>query len=156
MEAGKNMKKNILSPATGKIIPLEKVNDAVFSEKVLGDGVAIELSDGKIVSPVDGTVSTVAETLHAYGLKSDDGTDVLIHIGLDTVNLGGEHFDVLVKKGAKVKQGNALVRFDTKSIRNKNYNLITPVIITNYENYKDFAFNENKDVTTNDVIIRYN
>lgn len=123
------MKKNILSPATGKIIPLEKVNDAVFSEKVLGDGVAIELSDGKIVSPVDGTVSTVAETLHAYGLKSDDGTDVLIHIGLDTLKLKGEGFKSYVKAGDKVKKGDILAEVDLKHLKDKGFDITTPVII---------------------------
>ena len=146
------------SPFKGKTVPLINVPDEVFSKKMLGEGIAIIPDDEEntVHSPLNGVVTEITDSKHAICLKGENGAEVLIHIGLDTVNLGGEHFDVLVKKGAKVKQGNALVRFDAKSIRNENYNLITPVIITNYENYKDFAFNENKDVTTNDVIIRYN
>ena len=146
------------SPFKGKTVPLINVPDEVFSKKMLGEGIAIIPDDEEntVHSPLNGVVTEITDSKHAICLKGENGAEVLIHIGLDTVNLGGEHFDVLVKKGAKVKQGNALVRFDAKSIRNKNYNLITPVIITNYENYKDFAFNENKDVSTNDVIIRYN
>lgn len=146
------------SPFKGKTVPLINVPDEVFSKKMLGEGIAIIPDDEEntVHSPLNGVVTEITDSKHAICLKGENGAEVLIHIGLDTVNLGGEHFDVIVKKGAKVKQGHALVRFDAKSIRNKNYNLITPVIITNYENYKDFAFNENKDVTKNDVIIRYN
>lgn len=127
------MKKNILSPATGKIIPLEKVNDVVFSEKVLGDGVAIELSEGKIISPVDGEVSTTAETLHAYGLKTSEGIDILIHVGLDTVKLKGEGFKSYVKKGDKIKKGDIIAEVDLELLKVKGIDTTTPVIICSTE-----------------------
>ena len=146
------------SPFKGKTVPLINVPDEVFSKKMLGEGIAIipDEEENVVHSPLNGIVTEITDSKHAICLKGENGAEVLIHIGLDTVNLGGEHFEVLIKKGAKVKQGQELVKFDSKSIRNKNYNLITPVIITNYENYKDFAFNENKTVTIKDVVIRYN
>ena len=146
------------SPFKGKTVPLINVPDEVFSKKMLGEGIAIipDEEENVVHSPLNGIVTEITDSKHAICLKGENGAEVLIHIGLDTVNLGGEHFEVLIKKGAKVKQGQELVKFDSKSIRNKNYNLITPVIITNYENYKDFAFDENKTVTIKDVVIRYN
>ena len=96
-------KMSVTAPISGKIIPITEVPDSVFSEKVLGDGIAIIPSDGKIYSPVNGVVSSVAETLHAYGFTSDDGLDVLVHFGLETVNLKGEGFKSYVKDGDRVK-----------------------------------------------------
>ena len=123
------MKKTILSPATGKIVPLEKVNDAVFSEKVLGDGVAVELSEGKIICPVDGEISTTAETLHAYGIKTNDGVELLIHIGLDTLKLKGEGFKSYVKTGDKIKKGDILAEVDLKLLKSRGIDITTPVVI---------------------------
>lgn len=94
----------ILAPLTGKAVPLSEVPDSVFSEKVLGDGVAIIPADGKIVSPVDGEISTVAETSHAYGFTSEDGQEVLVHVGLETVSLDGECFKVYGKAGDLVAE----------------------------------------------------
>ena len=93
----------ILAPLTGKAVPLSEVPDSVFSEKVLGDGVAIIPADGKIVSPVDGEVISVADTRHAFGLRTADGVELLIHVGLETVHLNGACFQVFVKPGDQVK-----------------------------------------------------
>lgn len=148
----------IKSPFKGKTVSLTDVPDEVFSKKMLGEGIAVVPDDGEcaVYSPINGLVTEITESKHAICLKGNNGVEMLIHIGLDTVNLGGEQFNVLVKKNTKVSQGQKLVEFDSKSIKNKGYNLITPVIITNHEQYKDYSFNENKNVSTNDTIIRYN
>lgn len=100
-----NNKFSVFSPLNGTVIPLEKVPDPVFSDKVLGDGCAVIPADGKIYSPVDGEISSVAETKHAYGISSDDGLEILIHFGLDTVSMKGSGFISHVSVGEKVKKG---------------------------------------------------
>lgn len=127
----------IVAPIEGNAISLEEVGDGVFSEGMLGKGVAIEPTVGRAVSPVDGTVSTVFETKHAVGLTSDNGAEVLIHIGLDTVKLNGKHFSTHVKAGEKVKSGDLLVEFDIEKIKEAGYPTVTPVIITNTDSYED-------------------
>lgn len=127
----------IVAPIEGNAIPLEEVGDGVFSEGMLGKGVAIEPTVGRAVSPVDGTVSTIFETKHAVGLTSDNGAEVLIHIGLDTVKLNGNHFSTHVKAGDKVKVGDLLVEFDIEKIKEAGYPTVTPVIITNTDSYED-------------------
>lgn len=127
----------IVAPIEGNAISLEEVGDGVFSEGMLGKGVAIEPTVGRAVSPVDGTVSTVFETKHAVGLTSDNGVEVLIHIGLDTVKLNGKCFSTHVKAGDKVKAGDLLVEFDIEKIKEAGYPTVTPVIITNTDSYED-------------------
>lgn len=127
----------IVAPIEGNAISLEEVGDGVFSEGMLGKGVAIEPTVGRAVSPVDGTVSTVFETKHAIGLTSDNGAEVLIHIGLDTVKLNGRYFSTYVKAGDKVKAGDLLVEFDIEKIKEAGYPTVTPVIITNTDSYED-------------------
>ena len=127
----------IVAPIEGNAISLEEVGDGVFSEGMLGKGVAIEPTIGRAVSPVDGTVSTVFETKHAVGLTSDNGVEVLIHIGLDTVKLNGKHFSTHVKAGDKVKAGELLVEFDIEKIKEAGYPIVTPIIITNTDSYED-------------------
>ena len=127
----------VFSPIEGNAISLDKVNDGVFSEGMLGKGVAIEPSVGRAVSPINGVVSTVFETKHAIGLTSDDGLEILIHIGIDTVKLNGEHFNTHVKAGDKVKVGDILVEFDIEKIKEAGYPIVTPVIITNTDSYEN-------------------
>ena len=119
----------ILSPLTGTAVALEEVPDPVFSQKIIGDGVAIIPRDGKLVSPIDGEVVSVAETLHAYGLRSKDGIEVMVHFGLETVALKGEFFTCHVKQGDKVKPGDLLAEADIQMLEEKQVNLITPVLI---------------------------
>ena len=95
-------KQTLLAPLNGKVIPLDQVQDDVFSQKVLGDGVAIQPENGKLYSPVDGEISSIAETLHAYGFSTEDGLEILVHVGLDTVTLKGEGFKPCVQEGDKV------------------------------------------------------
>lgn len=119
----------ILSPLTGTAVALGEVPDPVFSQKIIGDGVAIIPRDGKLVSPIDGEVVSVAETLHAYGLRSKDGIEVMVHFGLEAVALKGEFFTCHVKQGDKVKAGDLLAEADIQMLEEKQVNLITPVLI---------------------------
>lgn len=132
----------ILAPLTGKAVPLSEVPDSVFSEKVLGDGVAIIPADGKIVSPVDGEISAVAETSHAYGFTSEDGQEVLVHVGLETVSLNGECFKVYGKAGDKVKAGDLVAEVDLEYLKEKEINPITPVLICSDTEGKELQYTE--------------
>ena len=119
----------IVSPVNGKAVPLEQVPDAVFADKILGDGMAVIPSDGEFGSPVNGEVTSVAESLHAIGFQTEDGLDVLMHIGLDTVKLNGEGFQVFVKEGDKVKVGDAVATVNLRLLADKGLNPITPIVI---------------------------
>ena len=119
----------IVSPVNGKAVLLEQVPDAVFADKILGDGMAVIPSDGEFFSPVNGVVTSVAESLHAIGFQTEDGLDVLMHIGLDTVKLGGVGFQVFVKEGDKVKAGDAVVQVNLRLLADKGLNPITPIVI---------------------------
>lgn len=138
----KNIPQVILAPLTGKAVPLSEVPDSVFSEKVLGDGVAIIPADGKIVSPVDGEISTVAETSHAYGFTLEDGQEVLVHVGLETVSLNGECFKVYGKAGDKVKAGDLVAEVDLEYLKEKEINPITPVLICSDTEGKELQYTE--------------
>ncbi|MFS0880571.1 PTS glucose transporter subunit IIA [Metabacillus niabensis] len=131
------VKEQIYSPLTGEIIPLENVPDPVFAGKMMGEGVAIIPEEGKLVSPVEGEVIQVFHTKHAIGIRSISGLEILIHIGLETVELDGEGFDVQIAKGQKVKVGDPLVNFDISYLKSKNKEIITPIIITNYSEKVD-------------------
>ena len=139
------MLKGVYAPLNGKVVSLDEVPDPVFADKVLGEGCAIIPTDGKIYSPVNGVVSSVAETLHAYGFTSDEDLEVLIHFGLETVSLKGEGFTAHVKEGDKVKVGDLIAEVDMDLIREKELNTITPVLIC------DGADEEELRVTLGDV-----
>lgn len=132
-------KQIIVSPAKGEVIPLSEVPDATFAAEILGKGAAIKLTGNEIYSPVSGTVASIFPTKHAIGLISDDGTEVLIHIGLDTVKLEGKYFDVFVKAEQHVKKGDLLVKCDLEMIKQAGYQTITPIIITNTAAYTDIT-----------------
>ena len=124
-----NNEKKVIAPLSGKVIALSEVPDEVFSQKVLGDGAAIIPEDGKIVSPVNGEVSTVSETLHAYGFTSDDGLEILVHVGIDSVALKGAGFTAHVKEGDKVKAGDLVAEVDLNVLKKNNIPTITPVLV---------------------------
>ena len=128
--------KEIKNPLSGKVLPLSKVEDAVFSSGAMGNGIAIDPTDNKVYAPFDGTVEFLAETKHAIGLKSDDGVELLIHVGMDTVKMNGKGFDVKTKVNERVKEGDLLLEFDRNEIQKEGYSLITPVVITNSNNYE--------------------
>ena len=115
---------------------LSKVEDAVFSSGAMGDGIAIDPTDNKVYAPFDGSVEFIADTKHAVGLKSDDGVELLIHVGMDTVKMNGKGFDVKTKVNQRVKEGDLLLEFDRNEIQKEGYSLITPVVITNSCNYE--------------------
>ena len=116
----------VTAPLSGQAVALEQVPDEVFSEKVLGEGLAIIPDEGKLYSPVTGEISSIAETLHAYGFSSDDGLEVLVHVGLDTVGLKGEGFKPLVQVGDRVKAGDLIAEIDLDFIKSKGLQTITP------------------------------
>lgn len=117
------------APVTGTAVPIEQVPDPVFSQKIIGEGAAIEPTDGRIVSPVDGEVVSVAPTLHAYGFRTEEGVEVLVHFGLETVGLKGECFQAYVKPGDKVKAGELVAEADLKALSEKKINAVTPVLV---------------------------
>lgn len=140
-------RETLVSPLTGEVKELSEVSDAAFSSEAMGKGIAIIPSNGEVVSPVNGTVTAVFPTGHAIGITSNDGAEILIHIGIDTVQLNGEHFTPLVKSGDSITQGQLLVTFDKEKITEAGFDIITPVIITNTDRYIEIL-NLNKDKTT--------
>lgn len=123
--------KEIKSPLSGKVIALSEIDDPVFAGGAMGNGIAIEPTDNKVYAPFDGEIEFIAESKHAIGLKSEDGVELLIHVGMDTVQMDGKGFDVKVKANEKVKAGELLLEFDKEAIQKAGYSLITPVVITN-------------------------
>ena len=128
----------VASPLTGNVIPLEQIEDGVFSEKMVGEGFAVEPTDNKVYAPADCTVSTVFGTKHAVGLVLDGGVELLIHMGIDTVQLGGAPFEIAIKDGDKLKKGDLIGSFDAQAIIDAGYRTVTPVIVTNSDSYQSF------------------
>ena len=126
----------LYAPMTGKIIPIGEVEDEAFSTRALGDGIAIEPSEGKLYAPCDGEVSMLFQTKHAINIISESGAEILLHIGIDTVKLYGKYFEAHVKDGDKFKKGDLLISFDMEGIRREGYKLSTPMIVCNTTDYK--------------------
>ena len=143
----------IKSPISGKVIELEKVDDPVFSSGAMGKGIAIEPMDNKVYAPFNGTIEFIAETKHAIGLLSEDGVEVLIHVGMDTVKMQGRGFNVKTSVNSKIKAGDLLLEFDRNAIEKEGYSLITPVVITNADNYEDNVLCINEEVKNGREII---
>lgn len=143
----------ICSSINGNVLPLSEAKDDAFAQGLLGNGVAIDPADGKVVSPVDGTVMTLFPTKHAIGLVSDNGAEILIHLGMDTVKLDGKYFEAHVKQGDKVKKGDVLVTCDVEAIKAEGYSMITPVIVTNTADYLDVVEMASGTVKAGDDII---
>lgn len=127
----------ILSPLDGELIELSDVKDKTFASGAMGKGVAIKPVEGILVSPINGHIEMIFNTKHAIGLKSDDGAEILIHIGMDTVNLQGKYFEVLKNAGDNVKVGDELIRFDIEAMESEGYDVTTPIIVTNSQEYVD-------------------
>ena len=125
----------LVSPENGKIMPLSEVKDDVFSSGAMGKGVAIEPTDGVLHAPADGKIIMTFETGHAIGMKTKTGAEILMHIGMDTVNLQGKGFDTLVKKDQEVKDGEPLVKFDIDLIKKAGYPVTTPMVVTNSKDF---------------------
>lgn len=129
------------APLTGKVLELADVPDPAFAEKMLGDGLAIEPTDGLVVAPVAGKIVQIFPANHALGIETKEGLDVLIHIGIDTVELQGEGFERLIKEGAKVKVGDPLIKVDLDKIKRLGKSIITPIIITTMDLVQDLSVN---------------
>ncbi|MEG2633320.1 MAG: PTS glucose transporter subunit IIA, partial [Oscillospiraceae bacterium] len=123
--------KKILCPVEGEVVSIKEVNDPTFSEEILGIGLAVKPSVGRVVSPVDGTVALMFDTGHAVSIVADNGAEILIHVGLDTVALKGLHYTVHCATDDKVKSGQLLIEFDIDGIKADGYDIITPVVICN-------------------------
>lgn len=138
--AGSEQRKmEIVSPITGEVKPLEECPDEAFASGTLGKGVYIEPAEGKVYAPCNGKIAMLFDTLHAIGITSEDGAEVLIHIGLDTVTLGGEGFQAFVKAGDSVKTGDLLIQFDMDLIRKRGFSVATPVLISNADVYPELS-----------------
>lgn len=128
---------NIIAPLTGDIVNIEEVPDVVFAEKIVGDGVAIRPTGNLMVSPVDGIIGKIFETNHAFSIESDNGIEIFVHFGIDTVELKGEGFKRLAEEGQKVKKGDPIIEFDLKFLEDKAKSTLTPVVISNMDEIKE-------------------
>ncbi len=138
---------------TGTVVPLADVKDEAFASGALGDGIAIEPIDGELVAPADGEISSTFETHHAVGMTTADGAELLMHIGIDTVKLGGKHFTYLVNEGDKVRKGQPLIRFDIEAIKAEGYPVTTPLIVCNTDDYAAVAAKASGTVKQGDALL---
>ncbi|MFQ1006184.1 beta-glucoside-specific PTS transporter subunit IIABC [Gilliamella sp. CG22] len=144
----------IFSPLTGKIIPLNQVNDPTFASELMGKGIAIIPTEGKAYAPDDGEVVSLFRTKHAIGFQTDSGVEILIHIGIDTVKLDGQHFQAHVQAGSQVKKGDLLVSFDIEAIKQAGFEVTTPIIITNSDDYQKIqTIHQSETIEKGDVLL---
>ena len=141
------------APMAGKAVPITQVPDPTFSEGLLGNGIAIEPSEGKVYAPCDATVDTMFSTGHAVSLVADCGAEILIHVGLETVGLEGKPFTIHVANGDKVKKGQLMMEVDLEAVKAASLPTITPMLICNTDDYPTFNTFVGKDVTNEDVVI---
>jgi PTS system beta-glucosides-specific IIC component len=144
----------LTAPLTGKVLELSMIKDEAFATGAMGKGIAIEPTVGKLVAPASGVVSAVFPTSHAIGISSNDGAELLIHIGMNTVKLKGEHFKVHVKEGDTVKAGDLLIEFDTDAIASKGFDLTTPIIVTNSHDFVDVINTDKTSITIGEKLIK--
>ncbi|MGP1956195.1 MAG: PTS glucose transporter subunit IIA [Arsenophonus sp. NC-PE1-MAG3] len=130
---------DVVAPISGKIINIEDVPDVVFSEKIVGDGIAIKPTGNKIVAPVDGIIGKIFETNHAFSIESDNGIELFVHFGIDTVELNGEGFTRLAEEGQKVKKGDLVLELDLPLLEEKSKSTLTPVVISNMDKIKELT-----------------
>lgn len=147
---------NLIAPISGKTIDLSSVPDDVFAQRLAGDGIAIESSGDMVVAPADGTLTLIFRTNHAFGMTLDNGLEVLVHIGLDTVELEGKGFQRIAQQGDTVKAGDPIIKIDREAVISSGRSLITPVLITNMEAINSMNPAVNEEVTAGeDKIITY-
>lgn len=144
------------SHLNGIVVMLEDVEDEVFSQKILGEGIAVEPTEGKLYAPCDGRVDSVFDTKHAINILSAEGAEVLLHIGIDTVKLGGKHFEAHVSDGQEIKKGDLLISFDIEAIKAEGYKVTTPLIISNTDEYSSITSAAQGKVLAGDEIIKIN
>lgn len=143
----------LLSPIEGRTVAISEVNDPTFSQEMLGKGVAIIPSAGRVISPVDGTIEIVFDTKHAISMTSDTGIQILIHVGIDTVSLKGAPFKAYVRTGDRVKAGDLMLEFNIETIKKAGLNTITPVIICNSYDYEKVMAHAGRNVRTTDKVL---
>ncbi|MDQ1004448.1 PTS system glucose-specific IIA component [Neobacillus niacini] len=150
----KKEKLQIIAPVNGTIIPLEDVPDPVFGQKMMGEGIAMCPSGGDIHSPVSGTVILIAATKHAIGIRADDGTEILIHVGLETVALNGKGFTLAVNQGDKISVGQRLMEVDWEYIKVHAKSIVTPIVITNSQDgKKQYTLTDEKNAVVGKTVI---
>ena len=150
---GKDNGIDIGAPVAGRLISITEVNDPAFSEEILGKGVAVIPSGTRICAPVDGTVSTVFPTGHAAAVTSKEGAEVLIHVGLDTVKLEGKHFTIHASEGQEVKKGDLLLEADIEQIKAEGYDITTPIVICNSDEFSEFHMAEPGNISQGDNVL---
>lgn len=144
----------IPSAMSGEIVPLSEVSDQAFSSEAIGKGIAILPDEGKVYAPVDGEITVLFQTGHALGITTEDQLELLIHVGIDTVSLDGKYFSVHVKQGDKIKKGDLLLEFDIENIKKEGYQTVTPILVTNKEDYLDILpANQNKKVKVGEALL---
>ncbi|MED0686412.1 beta-glucoside-specific PTS transporter subunit IIABC [Anoxybacillus ayderensis] len=143
----------LMSPLKGDVIPLSNIEDGAFSSEAMGKGVAIEPMEGKVISPVNGVVTALFQTKHAICITSDEGLEILIHIGMDTVKLEGQYFTAYVKQGDVVKIGDLLVEFDINKIKEAGYEVITPIVITNSEKFLEIKTTPKRTINQHEALL---
>ncbi|MDE6944705.1 MAG: PTS glucose transporter subunit IIA [Lachnospiraceae bacterium] len=152
---GQKMTKRIqiASPLSGKVLKLEELHDDAFASGALGAGVGILPDKGEVYAPADGVISTLFPTLHAIGMETDEGVELLIHIGLDTVQLEGKGFEAMIGQGDRVRKGQLLVRFDADYIKAQGFLTETPVIVVNTDDYLEIVESERGSVAAGDGLL---
>ncbi|PWW43887.1 MULTISPECIES: beta-glucoside-specific PTS transporter subunit IIABC [Paenibacillus] len=153
LDPNPNNRYEIFSPMAGEVVELKEINDVTFAGEHMGKGIAIRPTSGRVVSPITGVVQTVYRTKHAIGLVTDDGVEMLIHIGQDTVQLKGQHFTAHVKDGDRVNVGDLIMEFDLQAIKDAGYETVTPIIITNTSNYLDVVGTTDVSVKEKDKLL---
>ena len=148
-------KMTVLAPIDGTVIPLEQLPDETFATAILGPGCGLEPTGDMVYAPFDGTVTTIADTLHAVGLMSDDGIEVLIHVGMDTVEMNGKGFKALVKEGDKVKAGTPLLKVDLEAIRAAGHPTATALIVTNSDDLPEISVAANGDAAAGTPVFKF-
>ena len=141
------------SPVKGKAVPISKVRDPTFGEEILGKGVAIQPADGKIYAPADGTIEMLFDTKHAVSMPTTEGVELLVHIGLDTVALKGEHFTAHKENGDAVKKGDLLISVDLEAVKAAGYDVITPMVVCNTSDYQSVEAVTGSDVNPGDTVL---
>ena len=141
------------SPVKGKAVPISKVSDPTFGEEILGKGVAIQPEEGKIYAPADGTIEMLFDTKHAVSMTSTEGVELLVHIGLDTVALKGEHFTAHKGNGDAVKKGDLLISIDLEAVKAAGYDVITPMVVCNTSDYQTVEAVTGSDVNPGDTVL---
>ena len=144
---------NIYSPIKGVVTSLSNVNDPVFSEELMGKGIAIIPESDRVVAPCNGEIISVFKTLHALTIRGENGAEVIIHVGLETVALNGQYFEAHVHDGQQIKKGDLLLTFDLDAIKT-DYDIVTPVIITNSSGYQTIEQTKNQKVKEGDLLIK--